>query len=942
MLKNFYFRKVFSLILLCVFAMFLSFSQIYAALLAAPKPPAPLPSSPLPYTPNLGLGAFNIAIAKATASDGMSGSNGPYYGNDNDLNTYWSAKDNKPNHWWMVDLKYSYFISGYEVVWKENNVLYKYKIEVSTDKVKWDTVVDKTKNNIRTQVQGENFFAIGRYVRITITEVPKDRIPGFYEFRVFGTLDLASSPEVSATPTTTPTPTLLPTSTGTYTQTPTSIPTPKPTATSIQTITPTPTQTITPTPTQAMTPTPTQAITPTPTETITPAPTQVLTPIPPIATASSIVIPTSQSTVSLSRSTIDKVNYGSVADITLSQLGDISIPGTISGQKEIMLVIENSLASNTIYNQVTTALDYGLFAKNNIYSKGQNADINASVNANNTFVSNANNLNIRDVLSAGNFSITTPQMDVEWYVNNIEPVEMPSFHEKLIEDAKANSMVFDPADYIIPKPLPGQENFIVTYAPYSNTFFITGSGRLEIKSSMYFKGNLKISVTNTINKDSSFIVADGSIDIQGVDFRPDSEDDILNLYSIHGNIRISTSNSTLRGIMYSAGITGNPLYTYNVGDVIIEGSKNTIIGAIISGNDIEVKGQDTVINYPEHGFSREKSEYYEIENRNINFKIIAKQFIDSFVGTDTKLGVIQYSDSANDNSFVLYDLSNPSEVSLLQNEIENMEINETAQNNMGDGLRQAYHTLKNLPESDASRYIVNIGFTAPNKWTAQNDLESEYKVDGGNADYVSGDGIYDADGKGLAYAKTVANLISTGEIEPIFIHYSNNSSYLDKFEEISLSAGVKALPDGKHFYTVPYKIDLIIVADGVSKKPPKNIVLDNVVYEEIYPLGVKVVKVPSGMTVTEVTDNGKTRYKVSGKLDSIKLTYDGSKYILSPYSFDVTVRYTSIGKIKYSGTDSKLTYSFDYIDINGCNCTWILEENFKDMDVNVIWTIDIS
>lgn len=180
MSENLRVKKVFSIILLSVFTMFLSFSQAYAAPLPpAPPPAAPLPPSPFPYSPGLGLGMLNIAVAKATSSDGMNTNNGPFYGNDNNTNTFWSAKDDKPNHWWMVDLNYIYNISGFEVVWKENNVLYKYKIEVSTDKITWNTVVDKTKNTVRTQIQGENFNAIGRYVRITITEAQKNKTPLF-------------------------------------------------------------------------------------------------------------------------------------------------------------------------------------------------------------------------------------------------------------------------------------------------------------------------------------------------------------------------------------------------------------------------------------------------------------------------------------------------------------------------------------------------------------------------------------------------------------------------------------------------------------------------------------------------------------------------------------------------------------------------------------------
>ena len=628
--------------------------------------------------------------------------------------------------------------------------------------------------------------------------------------------------------------------------------------------------------------------------------------------------------------------------MSMSQEGEILIPGNIKEQKEIMLVIENSLASNTIYNDISTAMDYALFAKNDIQCIGENISIFASVNANNSFSSTTDTLYVSDVLSAKDFTVTTPNMNVDWYVNNFEPVEMPSFYEKLRSEAELNSMVFKPSDFLFinQKLFPGQPNFWIRYNSISNTFEITGSGIFRIESSMYFKGNLVISVQNTNNINKSFLLADGDITMQGTALTPVSENDVLNLYSIYGSIRISTDNSRINGIMYAEGIKGNPLYNIeDSGDVIVEGSNNTLNGAMAAGKDIKLYGANTTIQYPSDGFSTERSEYLDVVTSTFDFKKIAKLFIGRFAGTETMLGVIQYSESANDNSFALYDLSNPDEVNQLVSEVESMEVNYTEQNNMGDGLRRAYHTLNNRTESDAPKYIVNVSVTAPNKWTSEG---SEYKTDNESAVYISGDGTYDIDEKGIGYAKNIGDMISSSDIEPIFIDYSNISSVSSKIEDISVSAGADALPDGKHYYTIPSNEDFLSLATGILQSQPTNIVLDNVLYEETYPAGVIVTEVPSGMNIDQVVYDGNIRYKVSGMLEDIMLTYNGSKYIINLYSFDVTVKYVLVGNIEYLGSDSKITYTIDYIDAIGDDKTLILEKNFDDMDVNVKWIIDLQ
>ncbi|OPZ84174.1 MAG: hypothetical protein BWY74_04273 [Firmicutes bacterium ADurb.Bin419] len=388
-------------------------------------------------------------------------------------------------------------------------------------------------------------------------------------------------------------------------------------------------------------------------------------------------------------------------------------------------------------------------------------------------------------------------------------------------------------------------------------------GTLIIDESMYFQGNVRFSVPHTENRNNCFILADGNITIEGNGFTPASSYDIINLYSIHGMIRVDTSNSNIRGVLYTSGVTGNPLYTENVGNILVGGNNNVIEGSIVSANNIEINSSNTSLNYPEEGLSDVKGKYYDISVSTFDFREAAKRIVDKFAGTDTKMGVMQYGNSANNNSFLIYDLSMPDGVAALKTEIDSIATNKTEYRNLGDGLRRAYYTLKNQPLTEASKYIITLSASEPNKWTSADSGLTGYKSVDGRADFTSGDGSYDEDNKGLNYAKSIGGIIKSDNIEPIFVDYSNIPTVMDKVESVAVSSGAKEALEGVHYYVMPSVHDFYSVIDSLYMKPVSNVTLNNVRYEEIYPAGVKVVNVPDGMTISTVDVGGKQRYKVS-------------------------------------------------------------------------------
>jgi beta-galactosidase len=110
----------------------------------------------------------------------------PGNANDGDNTSGWLTKGDSSTQWFMVDFEKPRNLSLYKVTWGDASV-YKYYIEVSADKINWTLAIDQ-KNNIRTdQTQQGNITANNvRYLRITLTEIPKGKWTFMNELEIFG------------------------------------------------------------------------------------------------------------------------------------------------------------------------------------------------------------------------------------------------------------------------------------------------------------------------------------------------------------------------------------------------------------------------------------------------------------------------------------------------------------------------------------------------------------------------------------------------------------------------------------------------------------------------------------------------------------------------------------------------------------------------------------
>jgi endoglucanase len=147
-----------------------------------PGTPAPTTvTTAAPTTPP----STNLALNKTASSSTVQSPNVASYGNDGSTTTRWCASSSAANEWWSVDLGAAYTIKTTSVMWESSGVVYKYKVEISTNNSTWTKVVDKTANTSTVQTQTDTFTAVSaRYVRITITTPPSGKWASLYEFTV--------------------------------------------------------------------------------------------------------------------------------------------------------------------------------------------------------------------------------------------------------------------------------------------------------------------------------------------------------------------------------------------------------------------------------------------------------------------------------------------------------------------------------------------------------------------------------------------------------------------------------------------------------------------------------------------------------------------------------------------------------------------------------------
>jgi hypothetical protein len=134
---------------------------------------------------NGGLCGNKLALNKPAFASSHEGQNLVQHGNDGNGWTRWCAASGRVPQWWEVDFGNIVVITNSWIFWEQNSIC-KYVIQVSSDNAHWTNVVDKSANATSTNLNSDDFFAKGSYLRVVITGLITNKWASFYEFGAFG------------------------------------------------------------------------------------------------------------------------------------------------------------------------------------------------------------------------------------------------------------------------------------------------------------------------------------------------------------------------------------------------------------------------------------------------------------------------------------------------------------------------------------------------------------------------------------------------------------------------------------------------------------------------------------------------------------------------------------------------------------------------------------
>jgi hypothetical protein len=253
-----------------------------------------------------------------------------------------------------------------------------------------------------------------------------------------------------------------------------------------------------------------------------------------------------------------------------------------------------------------------------------------------------------------------------------------------------------------------------------------------LRSSMYFDGNLKISVPNIKQELISgekvvFIYATGDITFEGTDGNV-SESDMSDEYTVifmsrYGNVSFEPAKSTFTSIVFAP-----------EGDVNIKGNEINFNGCF-AGKNVFSAAMGSSFTGPSEGNIKDIAEAFSSTEGFKNVMSAINKLPEAFK-ENTKVGVITYSDYADVNvhniwnEWKFYDVD--SERTQLQDYINTLSANEnTLNSNLGDGLRRAlgvFESDKKDSSDDTEKFIVVFTGMDPNAYT-RHGIGFETKTD---------------------------------------------------------------------------------------------------------------------------------------------------------------------------------------------------------------------
>ncbi len=498
---------------------------------------------------------------------------------------------------------------------------------------------------------------------------------------------------------------------------------------------------------------------------------------------------------------------------------------------------------------------------------------------------------------------------------------------------------------------------------------LSGSEKLKLSKDnpLFFDGNVLINCGSGVVGEG-FIVATGDITFNTGEVTAKGDDTGIDkdkktiagvgLYSIGGDIEFAVGGSEFTGLLYAPN-----------GTVNLQTKEMNIKGSVVA-KEVITKINGLNITYTNTSAHDDLTEF-EVKNTHL---ITARDAIGSFVsslkGKGDRVGILTYQNDANDNVFELFDVEKDKDS--INKAIGKIVASDKNDNNLGDGLRRAYHLLKDKGVKNSDKYIIVLSCANPDKWTISGAGETEpYMTASGDAIKVpSGSDI----SKGADYAKEILKNINsdtTAKIKTHFVDFRFGKE-LDKIKEI---ASGTSYYDPKSDNEEDFDEALATTMSSISTEILKEVnylsaseVKFTAEFEDLFPVGVKYVEptpvptstssVPAEPTPTPLfnkyTDNKGTSDDTTDDRNGIKKLYDSDaievKEVADKFLVKIKDEEFIPSRVKFSAFGGKLfdggKIKFEVSNVDGTETTKISETKksgyIEKLQVEVIMKVDLN
>ncbi len=274
-------------------------------------------------------------------------------------------------------------------------------------------------------------------------------------------------------------------------------------------------------------------------------------------------------------------------------------------------------------------------------------------------------------------------------------------------------------------------------------------------------------------------------------------------------------------------------------------------------------------------------------------KNAAKQFVTN-VSSNKKIEIaIATYDFYAQTEIGLTNVSDSSGVTTVHNAINGISASD-GYTNIGDGIREAYHLLKNNVQAD--KFLVFLTDGEPNYYSYPTGNSGAYYLNDGT--YGSAYSVAYNKSRSKTYGRTMADKIKSNEItgfqKPYYVAFSNGGSDLQYIaNEISDFRNAATAEDLNAIYT---EISQLVSAD---------VVVRTLSMTDVIPQGLTVIDKPSNVTVVNNV--------LSATLGNIVYRRSGDNFIADPIEITITVESSTPGTFNFDNANAQI----DFMDLNG-------------------------